>query len=315
MSFKKLFLPVGIVLAVVFALLWAEPGLWMRQNSAVYVLVMAIFCINGWSFSIGEVRMGRKIVLVLLCAVVVSLILGPVFGYIGTLLVDIDEYMELGLIVMAAMPTTLSSAIVIAGVCGGNRAWAMFFTIGLNLVAIISIPLLLPWFINVDTGISVDSIYLLKKMLFLVLLPFGVGYGFGRLCKLPKLVVSYLPSVCVILVVYVAFCTSSSMLKSFDYSRLPLVLLLAAALHIVLMLISSLSCRLLRLNHEDSVAFILCVAQKTLPMAISVLTAIKMDSGLTLVPCLAYYFIQLTLDTFIVSHMAKATSGRVVSGN
>ncbi|MHC4885818.1 MAG: bile acid:sodium symporter [Planctomycetota bacterium] len=306
---KKLFLPVGIIIAVVAALLAPSLGRWLKAHHAVYAMVVGIFLVNGWRFKVGEMRFDRRLGTLILAGAVLSLGLGPVLVSALVWMLGLQGEMAMGLFVIASMPTTLSSAIVITTAYGGNGPWALLFTISLNLLAIFTIPILLPFFLGIEGGVEIDSVNLLAKMALLVLLPFAVGYGLQRVIALNETVASYAPSLMVILLVYAAFSNSSAILNTLDPSHLPLLLICVLFLHGVLLALSRQLGRGYGLERPELIAVMLCVAQKTLPMAISVLAAIGIGDGLVIIPCLAYYFVQLTLDPLLIATMtAKAES-------
>ena len=64
--------------------------------------------------------------------------------------------------------------------------------------------------------------------------------------------------------------------------------------------------RLLTLGRRERNAYLFVTSQKTLPVAISVISIIATDNALALVPCLLFHFIQLFFDSFVASHLAPS---------
>ncbi|MFC6672700.1 bile acid:sodium symporter [Marinobacterium aestuariivivens] len=74
---KRLFLPLGLVLA--FLLAWLEPawGQAGRQAGLVPWVVVVIFLVNGYQIRLAELPRDRGFVKALLATAVISLLLGP----------------------------------------------------------------------------------------------------------------------------------------------------------------------------------------------------------------------------------------------
>lgn len=303
MSVRKLFLPVGIVAALPLSLYFYPLGLWLKGHSAVYAVVIMIFLVNGLEFSTEGTKFTRRSILLLLSAAFLALVLAPVLGLLVGVVLKLKTEFSYGLVVICAMPTTLSSAIVITGVCGGNRIRALFLTIGINMLAIVSIPLVLPYLIGYEGGVRIDPLILFGKMLFLVLLPFSVGYCMRRMVRLPALVASYFPSAGVVLLVFIALSTAREHIVSIEFSQVSVLFLGVIVAHLLLLCAGAWLGGRVCHSIEDGIAFSLCCAQKTLPLAITVLAAVGLGDGFVLISCLMYYFFQLFIDNFAAHHV------------
>lgn len=299
--FKKLFLPVGLVLAIAVAWWLPAPGIWLKGHQAVPLLVVVIFLINGWSVRLAGSRLDRSFFLALFCASLLSLGIGPVVGTLLTRLLGLEGAVAAGLIVMASVPVTLSSATVVTEVSGGNRAWSLLMTIGMSLLGILTIPVMVQLCLG-GGEVAVDAWGLLRKLALLVLLPFAAGHGGRRLVswKTPA-AVRQVPSACVILTVYAAFAASRSELSRIDALLLPRVLAGALGTHLILLALAVGGAVVQRLGVSECKAFCFVSSQKTLPVAISVLAALSCDSALALLPCLVFHFAQLIFDSALAA--------------
>ena len=122
--FKKLFLPVGLLVAMAAACLVPVPGAWLRAHGAVQIFVITIFVINGWTVKVGGEHLTRRLALGLAMACVLSLGVGPLLGTgVALRLLGLQGMVATGMVVMASVPVTLSSGIVITGVARGNVVW------------------------------------------------------------------------------------------------------------------------------------------------------------------------------------------------
>ena len=298
MSFKKLFLSVGLVLAVIFALIIPAPGAWMKHNGFVPALVVIIFLISGWQFNFREVKLNRKFFYALFLAIIISLFGAPLLGMGAVELCALGTMTGLGLLVMCCGPVTLSSATVITGLAGGNSIWALFITIIMNIISIFTIPVMLKFSLEEAEGVDISASKLLYKLLVLVLLPFAVGIIAKKLTKFKTHAsVGYIPSSCVILTVYAASAASRKLLCESSFTEILLLTAIVFAIHAILMLAAWTAGKAIKLDVPEMKAMIFVSSQKTLPIAISVLAVLCDNAGAAIIPCLLFHFTQLFADS------------------
>jgi len=298
---KKLFLPVGLLVAVAVACMAPGPGAFLRAHWGVQIFVVTIFLINGWTVKRDGGHPNRRLGLALFAACALSLGVGPWVGvWVARSLFGLDGALGTGLIVMASVPVTLSSAIVLSTVAGGNAVWALLMTMGMNLAGIFTVPAMLRLCMQ-DAGtarISVPS--LLLKLVGLVLVPFLIGHMCRRMLswKTHRLL-GYVPSLCVVLTVYAAFAASRDDMLAVEPQAFPVVLAAALTIHILLFALANGLSRFIGQTPAERKTFCFVSSQKSLPIAVSVLAALAMDSALVLLPCLLFHFSQLLLDSCI----------------
>ena len=73
--FKKLFLPVGILVAVIWSLAAPAAGLFCKEYIGTPAMIVAIFLVSGMQVKFNELKFDRKFIL--------GLILGSAFTLIG----------------------------------------------------------------------------------------------------------------------------------------------------------------------------------------------------------------------------------------
>ncbi len=313
MSFKKLFLPVGLVVALIAAVVLPAPGIWMSENSMIPVYIITIFLVSGWCLNLKATMFNRQFAAAFGTCIVISLLIGPFVGLGVGKIFGLDSAFALGLTVMSSVPVTLSSATVITEVCGGNGVWALVMTIGLNITGIFTVPFMLKFCLKDAEGIDISAWKLLLKLLLLVLLPFAVGYIARRLAHWKThIIVKYLPSTCVILTVYAAFAVSSGKLSGISYKQYPVLLGGVLAVHIILMLLAVCGGYGLKLNTPERKALMYVTSEKTLPIALSVISIIGIQAGMSLIPCLLFHFAQLIFDSCLAAVLVKKNNSLAV---
>ena len=182
-------------------------------------------------------------------------------------------------------------------------------TIGMNLLGILTVPFMLAICLQEGEGTHISAPALLLKLTLLVLVPFAVGHVARRLVawRTPK-AVGYVPSLCVILTVYAAFAASRDEVLRTDPRLLPIIVAAALTIHLSLMAIAAVMGRVAGLARAERTTLCFISSQKSLPIAVSVLTALGASSALALLPCLVFHFGQLLLDSLLATHWHNAAA-------
>jgi sodium/bile acid cotransporter 7 len=300
---RQLFLPVGIFVAVIAALLFPAGGVLIADNNGLRILVFIIFLVSGYHTGSQGITLDRKLFVLFGFAAFISLVLAPVTGLLVSQLFSLSLPLAIGLIIISTVPPTISSGVVITEVSRGNAVLALFLTIGLNLLGIFTIPFLLNFCLHAAGPIDIDQAALLFKMLFFVLLPFAIGKLIRSLSGRNRIspIWSYVNSSCVIFMVYSSIAESQEAFKGLKVEDYALVLASVAIVHIALLLINGQTGKLLKLRSADHKALVFVTSQKTLPISLAVIANIKIDTGSAIVVCLMFHFFQLFLDSFLAS--------------
>jgi sodium/bile acid cotransporter 7 len=140
---QQWFLPVGLVLAILLALAAPGPGTALNGTGLVIGLVPLIFLVNGYQTRLDMLSLGGRFLAVLASGAGIGLLLSPFLGLAAAALLGLPAAAALGLVVMASMPPTLSSGVILVENAGGHTLWAMLLTILLNLAGIFTIPFML----------------------------------------------------------------------------------------------------------------------------------------------------------------------------
>ena len=307
---RQLFLPLGLLLAIVFSLLLPSGGIFLSENSGIRILVFIIFLVSGYQAGAKALPLGRRLFHIFLPASVISLILAPLLGLLLTRLIDFPASLAMGLIVISAVPPTLSSGIVITEVSRGNAVLALFITISLNLLGIFVMPLMLNFCLQAAGPVDIDQGGLLVKMLSCVLLPFVSGKLIRSAIGRNRISAgwSYLNSGCVILVVYASLAVSRGSFSGLGGAEYSMALAGVSLLHLLLLLIAAQAGKMLRLVPAEHKALVFVASQKTLPISVAVLAGINSDTGSAIIVCLMFHFFQLFIDSFLAGYLQRRTA-------
>ncbi len=300
---KKYFLPLGLLVALFSALFLPTVGIYIATHSGIRVLIALIFLISGYQTTLHEIRCTGNLLLIFLTAAIISLCIGPLLGIACAATVQLPAAINAGLIIIASMPPTISSGIVLTSLSRGNTLLAMLLTIGLNLLAIVTIPLTLSYGLQAAGPMEVDQRAMLATMIFLVMLPFTAGNIFRRLANSTTVSENwtYVNTSCVIFVVYSSLAVSADTLLELAVRDLLIIATLAMTVHLLLLGVSVLAGKVLAMKTADIKAISFVASQKTLAMALAVVTSISINSGRAILVCLIFHFLQIFTDSFLAS--------------
>jgi len=307
----NMLIPLVLVGAIIAAWIFPTPGAALSAAGLAPWLVALIFLINGYQTDLGRRPGGRALIFAIGLMAVINLVLGPMLGLAAVRLLDISGGLALGMIVMAAMPPTLSSGIVLTVVAGGDALWALLFTIALNILGIIAIPITIPEAAALGEGIAIDPWPLFEKLLIVVLMPFLLGQvarhliGSGRYGNALK----HIPTLCIAAAVWMVMSKTalSTTLSALPFSALGLTAIGAFGVHGLLFALCWVVAKMQRLPDVAVSAFVFTGSQKTLPVAVGILATLQVEIGHAVLACVAFHFVQLFLDSWIAGAWGKSS--------
>ncbi len=304
---KQLFLPCGLLTAVLFAFLLPTGGIFVTENSGVKILVCIIFLVSGYQTGEKALSLDKNLFSLFLTAALISLFLAPLIGLALSKLLNLPLPLATGLIIISTVPPTISSGVVITEVSRGNGVLALFLTVSLNLLGIITMPFMLNFCLHAAGPLDIDQNSLLIKMVFFVLLPFIIGKTVRHFSKKQSISPywSFVNSSCVILVVYASMSTSKAAFSGLSFTDYLFILSVVSLIHILLLLINYQAGRLLKLCPADHKALVFVTSQKTLAVGLAVLANVQFDTGTAIIVCLMFHFFQLFCDSFLAAYLQK----------
>lgn len=310
---NRLLLLIGLPVVIVVGL--ALPGLGQSVGAMSIgplsfsdLCVIAIFLVSGLQVRLTGVR-DPALVRALGLVLGINLLLAPIIGWIGVRTLDLTLGLVVGLALMASVPTTLSSATVIAVNAGGDRLWALALTIVTVLVGSVTAPLAVSAILSQE--IALDPWPIFASVVALVLGPTITGYLLGRfLWPRPSHWLAPLPSAAVLAVVWVTISSNATAAREISPGLLMQMAAAAVVVHGVLLAVAWVASRRMPVAQAMPVLFV--ASQKTLPLALAVLAIlctqvpeIAAVSAVATVACLVWQFLQLFVDSALSSRASR----------
>lgn len=226
---------------------------------------------------------------------------------------DDAHWLWVGVLFLSAIPSTVSSSVVMVSIGGGNIPAAIFNASISSLIGVFLTPFWMKIFFSSGSG-TFDVGNVVLKLIFQVLIPVILGLllnpKFGSFAEKHKTNLKYFDQTVILLIVYTSFSESYADHVFDGYSITELLTLgaLMVVLFFVVYYIISLFSYLLKFKHEDRVTAVFCGSKKSLVHG-TVMSKIIFPNnpslGIILLPLMLYHALQLVICSFIAQKMAK----------
>jgi len=300
------------LLSMVF-LAWLFPELGSKEsivpfNEITFYGVSAIFFFYGLRLSPEKLKTGLRNWKLHLIIQATTFILFPLIAIVVFHFFGSDENpLWLGFFYLAALPSTVSSSVVMVSIAGGNMPAAIFNASISSIIGIFITPLWMSMFIQQSNG-DVDLKQVIIKLCLQVLLPVVAGLllhkKFGVWAERYKLWLKNFDQLIILLIVFTAF--SESFLENMfgDFTYYEIILLASLMLlffSVVALLMYGLS-SLLKFPKEDRITILFCGSKKSLVQGAVMGKVLFPDPsvlGIILLPLMLYHALQLLAGSVI----------------
>jgi len=227
------------------------------------------------------------------------------------------ELLWLGVFFLAALPSTVSSSVVMVSIAKGNIPAAIFNASISSLIGVVVTPFWVGLFIASATG-SFDISEIVLKLVLQVLLPVIIGISlnsrFGAIAEKYKKQLKYFDQAIILTIIYTSFCKSFSEHLFAGFTALELV---GLALAMMVLFFSVFFCvgllsRWFGFSDEDRITVLFCGSKKSLvhgTVMSKVLFQHSSITGIVLLPLMLYHALQLIAASVIAQRMARRKEG------
>lgn len=266
-----------LCLAAGLFMAWLAPGLGqtLAGYGLVKFLVFFTFVLLGFGLDSGRRLSGRDLSRALGAGFVASQVAGPLLGMLAVMIGPWHLDDQVGFVIKCCMAPTFVSGAILAQKGRGDFYLAVVLAIGVNALAVFSIPYALAFSLGAKVDLQTGP--LLLKLMLLVLLPALTGQALRRIrpgwvAPLSG-VVKYLPQYMLGLVIYLSISPNRDEFSAVSAMRLIQLLAASIVVHGALLAVAYASSRWVwRLSQAASRSVAMVCAQKSLPLAVAVWT-------------------------------------------
>lgn len=311
---------VGLMLMIILA--WLVPGVGMGNHRPDLSMVIdlgifLIFFFYGLKLNPEKIRLGMSnwrmhSVIQLTTFLLFPLLVLPFYPVAkGTSL----ELLWLALFFMAALPSTVSSSVVMVSMAGGNIPGAIFNASISGMIGILVTPLWMGLFLSRGAG-EFDLTGILFQLILQIILPVMLGlllHRFaGKWVSRHMRQLSRFDQLIILLIVYESFSSSflSGMFRSVSLQLLALLMAVTIALFFAVFVITGWVSDRLGFSREDKITTRFAGSKKSLVHG-SVFAALLFSGtggiGLYLLPIMIYHAFQLFYISMVARSMGRET--------
>ncbi|MEM1159282.1 MAG: bile acid:sodium symporter [Verrucomicrobiota bacterium] len=272
----RFLLPTGLLLALFVSLSWPGGQDIVRRAAVMPLnpcLIFTIFLISGLRLKISHLLDEPLPAEPFAAVTVVQFLTAPLCALLLGLLLPLPEAWFIGLAAICCVPTTLSSGIVLTAQAEGNEVLALVLTLLITLLGTLLTPMLFSLLLGVGSSLDLAESALIQQLFALVLLPLVTGQLLRLLIvKNPPAFLKHVPSICVILTVWLAAQGHAEALRALPAYAWICFLLLSLVLHVGWFAILWFYAEKRGIHRRIQTAMAMVGSQKTLPFAVTILT-------------------------------------------
>jgi len=301
------------------AYLWPEPGLAegpFALSRLANLGVSLIFFFYGLRLSPDKLRVGLSNWRLHLTIHLCTFLLFPMLIMGGRWLLATEEtaLLWLGAFYVAALPSTVSSSVVMVSIAGGNLPAAIFNASISSLIGVFLTPLWMGLFLAGGSE-AYDLSGVIGKLTIQVVVPVLAGillhrWG-GAFAERHKASLRYFDQTVILVIVYTSFCESFSrrMFASLDWTDLLLLSLGMLLLFFLVYALIQVLSNWLGFSRPDRITALFCGSKKSLVQG-SVMAKVLFPgdlAGIALLPIMVYHALQLIVASIIAQAMGRRT--------
>lgn len=318
---------VAIIIMILLAYFFPGPGIMEKpvslEDIAGYGLSL-IFFFYGLRLSVQKLRtelVNWRMHVIVQCTTFIlfpllALLISPLFN-------SNNQLLWLSIFYLCALPSTVSSSVVMVSIAGGNMPAAIFNASVSTLAGIFITPLWVIPFLNTG-AVHISSRDIILKLTLQVLVPVVIGVLLNRFggvfAERNKKKLRLFDQSVILLIIYTAFCHSFYS-HAFNGYGITKIILLSAGMSISFFLVFffiKMICRFLKFNRADTITVLFCGSKKSLvhgTVMSKVLFPGAAAVSIILLPLMLYHALQLIFASVIAQKMAKAGKNKEIAGS
>lgn len=318
------FIPIALLCAASFGWMFPKPGEVAMSLKVQKLSTIGQFVISGMVLQANQVAVAIKSPLPLLYGIISILFVTPLLGIAIMNIPWIQPFeFKIGMAVFCCVPTTLSSCVALANACNGNAAVALMLVVMTSTLGVFTIPFMLSLVLGATSlgQQAFDQRELLKSLIVSVLLPLFVGIGLQCIRSVSawkdknRKLLSRMSTMFLCLTPWMQLSIASAAHLPIGPGMVLTALTLGVGVHLVFLAFNMLATSGIRFNSNDGEntairkSVVLCTSEKTLPVAVAVISQLKGVLGsamaFAVLPCIFSHIVQTIIDSALVSHWNK----------
>jgi len=306
---------VGSILLAWFFPEWGSPESGIPLDLIASIGISLIFFFYGLKLSSQEIKIGLRnwklhILVQTTTFLVFPLIVLFFYSFIKT---ENGQTLWLAFLFLAALPSTVSSSVVMVSIAKGNIPAAIFNASISGLIGIVVTPLWMGLFLKQTTiDFNLGEIYF--KLITEILLPVVIGIFlqryWGRFARKYSRYLTLFDKSIILLIIFKSFSHSfeNQVFSAVDILDLFLIVTVVVALFFLIYFLTLSISRLLKFTIEDQITAQFCGTKKSLvhgTVFAKILFQQSATTGIMLLPIMIFHPIQILIISFVATKLGK----------
>lgn len=296
------------------------------------ICIVVIFFISGLTLKTEDIKNALGARVGLAYGIVTIMVITPMLGFAIVQIPFEPVQFRYGLALFSCVPTTLTSGVTLVTSAMGNGALALMLTVTTNVLGVFTVPFILNAVLNsapgTDTGATGEeanedmykaAASLLLNLVISILVPMALGKllrekasAAPEFTKKHKVELGLVNNTSLIVIVWMSISKSRGMLVGESAANIVIIVCAGIVLHFLLLTLNWTATTLvLKLPEKERRAVLLMSSQKTLPVAVTVISYLDETKwgghGLIAIPCIVGHVSQLFIDAWIAGRWAAET--------
>jgi solute carrier family 10 (sodium/bile acid cotransporter), member 7 len=246
-----------------------------------------------------------------------TFLLFPIVVFSTKNILPFDDFKEiyLGVFYLAALPSTVSSSVIMVSIAKGNLPSAIFNASISGLIGVFLTPLIMGLVLTISGNSDVNILDIYLKLFVQVILPVFAGSFFNS--KLGSFLakngekMKLVDQSLILMIVYASFSESfqGDLLTNLSFTQIMSLILYMLALFFGIYYLTKKISTFLNFNKEDITTAIFCGSKKSLVHGVVMAKVIFFDPkiiGIVLIPVMIYHTIQLIASGILAKKIAKS---------
>ncbi len=291
----------GLALGLAGAMYFPGPGLWLDGLGLTGLFIGLIFFHEGIRLDLSLARHPGRFLRPVSWGAVVALGVFPAAAFGVGRLFGLAGDDLIGLIIIASMPCSLTSAMVITEKAGADGLTAVILLVSLNLLGLATIPLNLSLWLG--RAVEVRPAAIVVKLVLYLFLPLVLGQALRRvgpvLVRRIEPATRFLPPICLGLIIYAAVSDETERLLSLKWHTVFHLLWPCLVLHLALLGLAFAGGRwLFGLRGRVNRAVAVVASEKPITVAVAVWSmSFQAAHPLAVFPMVMLYVAQIVIDS------------------
>jgi sodium/bile acid cotransporter 7 len=307
----------ALLTMIVLAWLWPYPGMHespLHLTEISGYVVSVVFFFYGLRLSPEKLRAGLGNWQLHLMVHISTFVLFPLLALVFRPLFHTGEgqTMWLAIFFLTALPSTVSSSVVMVSIAQGNIPAAIFNASISSLIGVFVTPL---WMgLVLDAGPEhFDLLSVVGKLALQVLIPVFAGIflnkRWGHFAERNKKYIRYFDQSSILLIVYTSFCESfgEHLFSALGIKEIVFLGIGMLGLFFAIYFLLTFIGNLLKFSREDRITAVFCGSKKSLVQG-AVMSRVLFSgsqAGIMLLPIMLYHALQLVVASIISQKMAR----------